>query len=167
MLADIEPAQVCEVDEESSGSKADIYHEIICEMASRVDRSVPLSVQQQLMRLLKQYKGTFSTGENDLGRTQMATHRIETIESRPVRQPLRRHPRVHDEVIKQQVQNMMEQKIIEPARSPWASNVVIVKKKDQTYRMCLDFRSLKLVTEKDAYPLPRTDACLDAMSGSV
>ena len=85
-------------------------------MFSRVDGSVSLSVKQQLMKLLRQYKETFSTGENDLGRTHLATHWIERVESRPVRQPLRRYPRVHEEVIKQQVQNMLEQKSIEPAR---------------------------------------------------
>ena len=90
VLADLEPAEVCSVDDEPNENGVDVCQEIICEMVSRVDPSVPLSVKQELLKLLKEYKETFSTGENDLGRTQMATHRIETIESRPVRQPLRR-----------------------------------------------------------------------------
>jgi len=61
---------------------------------------------------------------------------------------------------------MLEQHIIEPAQSPWASNLVLVKNKDGTLRCCVDYRNLNMVTRKDAYPLPRTDTCLDAMSGA-
>jgi len=61
---------------------------------------------------------------------------------------------------------MLQQGIIEPSQSPWASNVVLVKKKDGSLRWCLDYRPLNSVTSKDAYPLPRTDMCLDVMSGA-
>jgi len=61
---------------------------------------------------------------------------------------------------------MLRQGVVEPASSPWASNIVLAKKKDGTLRCCIDYRQVNEVTRKDAYPLPRTDACLDAMSGS-
>ena len=61
---------------------------------------------------------------------------------------------------------MLKQDVIEPAISPWASNIVLAKKKDGSLRCCIDFRQVNELTKKDAYPLPRTDACLDAMSGS-
>ena len=60
----------------------------------------------------------------------------------------------------------LEQGIIEPAFSPWASNVVLVRKKDGSLRCCIDYRKLNAVTRKDAYPLPRCDSCLDAMSSA-
>jgi len=62
---------------------------------------------------------------------------------------------------------MLRQGIIEPAQSAWASNIVLVKKKDNSYRCCVDYRNLNDVTKKDAYALPRTDMCLDALAGSV
>jgi len=93
-------------------------------------------------------------------------HEIDTADSRPIRQPLRRYPPSHQEAIDQQVTDMLRQGVIEPASSPWASNVVLAKKKDGTLRCCIDYRQLNQVTRTDAYPLPRTDACLDAMSGS-
>ena len=60
---------------------------------------------------------------------------------------------------------MLEKKIIEPSASPWASPVVLVKKKDGTTRFCIDFRKLNDLTQKDAYPLPRIDAMLDTLHG--
>ena len=62
---------------------------------------------------------------------------------------------------------MLKQGVIEKAQSPWASNLVMGMKKDKSFRPCIDYRLLNNMTRKDAYPLPRTDMCLDAMSGSV
>ena len=66
-------------------------------------------------------------------------------------------------------QNMwivLSQELIEPAQSPWASNIVLVKKKDGTFRCCVDYGQLNLVTRKDVYPIPQVDACLDAMASA-
>ena len=57
---------------------------------------------------------------------------------------------------------MLKQRVIEPCASPWASNVVLVRKKDGTYRCCIDYRKLNDVTVKDRYPLPRIDQSLEA-----
>jgi len=61
---------------------------------------------------------------------------------------------------------MQEHGIVEPAASTWASNVVLVKKKDGSLRFCIDYRRLNEVTYKDSYPLPLIDNCLNALSGS-
>ena len=66
--------------------------------------------------------------------------------------------------ISSEVQRMLSEKIIEPSRSPWASPVLLVKKKDGTMRFCVDYRKLNLVTVKDVYPLPRIDDSLAALS---
>ena len=62
---------------------------------------------------------------------------------------------------------MSEQGIIEPSRSPWASPVVLEKKKDGSTRFCVDYRKLNAVTKKDSYPLPRFDTSLHSFFGST
>ena len=122
------------------------------------------NVRVALGDVLMEYADTFSLSATDLGCTDVVVHHIDTGEARPVRQPLRRNPAPHVEDISRQVDDMMDQRVIEPACSPWASNLVLVNKSDGSFRCCVDYRTLNSVTRKDAYPLPRIDACLDAMA---
>ena len=72
----------------------------------------------------------FSQSDNDLGRTDIISHHIETADAKPVHQSLRRFPPAHVEAISKHVDNMLTQGIIEPA---WASNVVLVRKRMALY----------------------------------
>ena len=65
-----------------------------------------------------------------------------------------------------EVEKMLQGGTIEPAEGPWASPVMLVKKKDGSMRFCMDYRRLNDVTVKDAYPLPRIDDSLDTLAGS-
>ena len=64
------------------------------------------------------------------------------------------------------LENMKQLDIICPSRSPWASQVVLVKKKDGSTRFCVDYRKVNAITRKDAHPLPRVDDTLDTLAGS-
>ena len=121
--------------------------------------------QQQLTELFKEYTDVFSQGDDDLGNTPLLEHGIET-HGPPLRQPYRRqNPAVRREEMTQ-VQQMLSSSVIRPSNSPWASPVVMVRKKDGSLRFCVDFRQLNAATVKDAHPLPRIDDLLDALHGA-
>ena len=116
--------------------------------------------------LVRKYSSAFSRDEYDMGRTKVFQHTIDTGDNRPVREALRRHPQAHLEFIDSEVDRLLQLDIVEPSASPWASNVVLVRKKNGQLRMCIDYRKVNAVTYKDAYPIPKIDACLDALGDS-
>src|SRR5258708_856530 len=122
--------------------------------------------RRRTIRLIVEYKDVFSRHEYDLGRTDLITHTIDTGTARPIRQPLRRHPQVHLDVIDREIDKMIQSGVVEPSNSPWASNVVVVTKHDNTPRITLDYRQLNDVTRKDSFPLPNIADCLDAFKGA-
>jgi len=154
------------IEEPATLKKKSEQDPVLQQMVASVGSSVGRREREQLADLLDEFSDTFSMGENDLGWTDIVTHAIDTRDSKPVRQLLRRHPPAHNDAIQKHVSDMLEQGVIEPAKSPWASSVVLVKKKDASLRCCRDYRQVNATTRKDAYPLPRTDMCLDAMSGA-
>jgi hypothetical protein len=163
VVTDVNPVRsISSSNEADSGNEK--YDDIINDLVSRVATEISHDGLERLRTLLMDYKQTFLTGDNDLGSTTVVSQGIQTGKAKPVRQALRRYPPAPLEAIHQQMTSMLEQGVIEPAQSAWASNVVLVKKKDNSLRYCFDYRQLNAVTEKVAYPLPRTDMCLDAMT---
>ena len=103
-----------------------------------------LSPQQlsQMQALLKEYMDIFSLQPSDLGTSDQMTHSIDTGDHRPIRQPPRRLPFSLRSKTNELVKEMLDQGIIQPSKSPWASPVVLVEKKDGTVRFCVDYRRL-------------------------
>ena len=129
--------------------------------------SIDLNAEQKqdLCALLKEFADIFSQSSGDLGQTDIITHSIHTGDATPVRQPPRRLPLIQREAAQKAIQDMQQQGIIEPSKSPWASPIVLVKKKDGSYRFCVDYRKLNEVTKKDSYPLPRIEDSLETLAG--
>eukprot|EP00253_Pinus_taeda_P034566 PITA_34566 len=69
--------------------------------------------------------------------------------------------------IKKQVQELLEKGFIRPSTSPCGSPVVLVRKKDGSWRMCINYRALNKITIKNRYPLPRIDDLLDQLKEVV
>jgi hypothetical protein len=73
----------------------------------------------------------------------------------------------HLQIIDDQVDQLLRNGIVSLCVSEWASNVVLIRKSDQTWRFCIDMRQLNTLATKDSYPLPRIDSCLDSLGGAT
>lgn len=121
---------------------------------------------QEVKNLLLEYEDIFSSGDHDLGNTDIAVHHIDTGDHQPIKTPPRRMPLHKREVAEKLVSDMAQQGLIEKSFSPWSSALVLVRKKDNSMRCCVDYRSLNSITKKDSYPIPRIDDTLDALIGA-
>lgn len=112
--------------------------------------------EQFLEEEIKQFKEVTGT-------TPLIEHEIKLKTRTPIKQRYRpRNPAMQD-IINQELDKMLKDNIIEPSDSPWSSPIVLIKKKDNTYRFCVDFRMVNSVAHKDAYPLPYISAILDKL----
>ncbi|XP_042013895.1 uncharacterized protein LOC121762165 [Salvia splendens] len=84
------------------------------------------------------------------------------VNSRPYR-----HSALHKTIIEKQVSELLKQGFIQPSSSPFSSPVVLGKKKDGTWRMCVDYRRFNKITIKDKYPIPLIDELLEELKGAI
>src|SRR6218665_827770 len=101
---------------------------VLAALWEKIDNEVPLATRSAFNELILENSQAFSLHDGDIGFTDIIQHEINTGDERPVRQPLRRQPLSLLPVINDQVNQMLQQGIIEPSRSAWASNVVMVLK---------------------------------------
>ena len=114
----------------------------------------------QLKKLIHSFTHIFRKN----GRTTMVRHQINLMpDSKPINSPPYRVAPAKRKIIEENIKEMMEQGIVEPSKSPWASPVVLAPKKDGSIRFCVDYRKLNSITTRDAYPIPRIDDTLDAL----
>lgn len=167
-------AAICEaadIIEHSDGNSSDknIKEELPPHLASILEEcSSELDSNQfeAVQALLSKKVHAFAKNKDDFGRTDKAKHSIDTGEHRPVKQPPRRLPLHKKKEVAKEVKRLLDLGVIEPSVSPWAAPTVLVLKKDLTWRLCLDYRRINLLTLRDSYPLPRIDDSLDALRGS-
>ena len=136
--------------------------ELLDRSCSCLDEKATLRVR----RLIWEYQTVFSSGPNDLGRTGIIKHRIDTQGERPVKLPPRKIPIHLQEAVNHEIDRLLDLKVIRPSSSPWSSCVVVVRKPNGDIRLCLDVRAVNARSKHDSYPLPRVDTCLESMSGS-
>lgn len=128
--------------------------------------SLSAEEQEQVRSVLHQYTSVFSAHDGDLGYTNLISHDIPLVDDVPVRQRYRRIPPSEYKVAKEHINQLLSTQIIRESSSPYASPIVLVRKKDGSLRMCVDYRQLNSKTQKDAFPLPRIEESLDALFGA-
>ena len=122
--------------------------------------------KQSFNDLLEEYKDLFAVGDGNLGRTHLLEHTINTGSATPVKQAPRRFPPFKRDEVDRQLSELLTQGRIEPSNSPWSSPIVLAKKHDGSYRLCIDYRKLNAVAVEDAQPLPRSDDILESLGGA-
>ena len=120
--------------------------------------------KDQLVELVDDYSDIFALDQSELGRTDIVTHTIDAGDHPPVHQPARRTPFALRAKVKEMVEDMMDQSVVQPSPSHWASPIVLVAKKYGSTRFCVDYCRLNSITKKDVYPLPRMDDTLDSLA---
>ena len=111
--------------------------------------------QDQMDKILKEYHSVNSS------------HSIDLIPSTPLpHEPIYRRLVLENDEIKRQIQELIQKGHIDPSASPCGSPIVLAKKKDGTWRLCIDYRALNKITVKNRYPIPRIDDLLDQLRGA-
>jgi hypothetical protein len=100
----------------------------------------------------------FSRNDNDIGCTSTIQHCIRHTDEKPVSQY---------EEGKQHIRKLLDNGVIRESTSPFASSIVLVRKKDNSLQLCVDYRGLNEKTIKDKLPLPRVDENFDVLHGST
>ena len=129
----------------------------------------PLTRDQQarLIDVIYNHTEVFSLFDRDLGFCDILKHSIPTTTDKPVYLPHRQIPVQLQSEVRKCLDNWLKQGIIRPSKSPYASQVVIVRKKTGEIRLCVDFRKLNAISIRDSFPLPRVEEALQAVQAAV
>ncbi|CAF5204104.1 unnamed protein product, partial [Rotaria magnacalcarata] len=117
--------------------------------------------KKEIRKLIHTFPDVFN---EQAGRTKKLQHRINLVpDAQANNSPPFRYAPARKQIIEENLKDMLDQGIISPSTSPWASPVILAPKKDGTLRFCVDYRKLNSVTIRDAYPIPRIDDTLDSL----
>jgi len=117
--------------------------------------------ENEIRKLIGKYREICAISSTKLGKTNIVKHKINTGNHKPIAQKQFRADKKRRRIIKEEINKMLKDGIIKKSEGPWASPVVIVKKKDGSKRFCIDYRKVNNITITDAHPLPRIDDLLE------
>lgn len=120
--------------------------------------------QRSLLKdLMERNVGVFYQHPLDYGHTKTVQHEFPLVDSKPFRLPYRKIPPSQWQDVRKLLIEMEATGVIRPSKSPYASPVVVVTKKDGSLRLCIDYRKLNSCSTRDAFPLPRIEEALEAL----
>ena len=106
--------------------------------------------KNRVRSVIEKYSFLFAMNSLDLGRTDLVKHHIELKDYTPIKDRYRRILPHQYEEVRKHLKEMLDIGAIRRSNSPWASPVVLVRKKDGSLRFCIDLRKLNARTVKDA-----------------
>lgn len=98
--------------------------------------------------------------------TTVIQHDIDVANARPIKQHAYRCPVSKREIMRREVEYLVQNGFAEKSNSPWSSPCILVPKADGSHRFCTDFRKVNAVTIPDAFPLPRIEDCIDNLGAA-
>ena len=165
ILCELQPAKI-ETDQPTITCSSMQTNNSVLDQVKLEGDTLTLAEFERAEQLLKRYEDVFSQSDTDIGHTDTVRHRIDLHDNTPFKQRPRRIPPALFSEVKEHLKQLLDGSIIRKSKSPWSSNVVLCRKKNNKLRMCVDFRQLNLKTKKDSYALPRTEAILEALAGN-
>jgi hypothetical protein len=146
----------------------DVAYAAECWITTRKDSEGREQYHPQIRELLGRYEPVFGPIPPGRPPDRGFEHMIELeAGATPVITAPYRHPKKFKDEIEKAIKELLAMGHIRPSRSPFASSVVLVLKKDGTLRMCIDYRALNKKTIKNRYPIPRIDELMDELHGAV
>ena len=130
------------------------------------DSSIPNEWKERLRGKLCRRRNVFSLHEWEVGLAKGVEHNICLTDPRPFRERSRRLAPADIEDVRKHLQELLDAGVIKESRSPYASPIVVARKKNGNVRMCIDYRTLNSKTIPDQYTTPRIDDALDCLAGS-
>ncbi len=130
------------------------------------ESSLPKPWEKRLRQKLSTRGEVFSKHEWDMGLAQGVEHRIRLQDTKPFRERSRRIAPADIDDVRRHIKELLAAGIIKESRSPYASPIVIARKKSGAIRMCIDYRTLNARTIPDQYTTPRIEDALDCLAGS-
>ncbi|GJY00541.1 ty3-gypsy retrotransposon protein [Tanacetum coccineum] len=143
------------------------FHSLPMEAEDQVTSHRALDTKQELDSLLSLFASLFQVPTN-LPPHRLIDHRIHLLpNTKPVNVRPYRYPHYQKREMEKLVMEMLSQGIIRFSHSLFSSPVLLVKKKDGSYRFCVDYRALNAVTVKDKFPIPMADKMFDELGGTT
>lgn len=150
-----------EANSESNDSEDTIPSLSLCQTQTASDVKISPKLQTDQLQQVRQLCEEFADIFSDLpGKTQLVECSLDLVIEKPVHVPQYPIPLALRENVEKEVQEMLRMGIIEKSKSPYHAPIVVVKKPDNTIRLCIDFRELNKTLVFDSEPIPRIDVVL-------
>ena len=151
--------------ESKSCAGEDMLPEHLRAMYDNAKKRLSTEQAEKLCTILVMFADVFAKNDLDLGKFTAIVHRIRTGESLPIKAGLRRTPLGFESAERATLDSMLGAGVIEPSQSEFAAAPVLVRKRDKSWRYCIDYRALNSATIRDVYPLPLIEECIDCLAG--
>ena len=138
----------------------------VSDIEFKFEEDLPVHWKERWKKGFSAYSDIFIQHKFDIGCTDVLSHDTELEPGPIIRERPRPIPPADFEAARQHIKDLLDAKIISPSTSPYASPIVLVKKKSGALRMCVDYRKINARTIRDSYALPKIEDLFSTLSGA-